>query len=409
MTSIVPQSILDGLTDVPMPRLANERPPKAFVRVRLSPAGAPGRSVGAGQRRGRASGRRRARTPQRGRGHREPERVRRNVGLLRIRQADPAHRQHRGARRRLPGSGRGARRRGRHGRGHRLRGGGRIRPRALVPAVHGAADPAGPARRRPALSDRPRRGRPRHQLRSPDLSPHGPGVDPGSDPPRHPDLQSHDSRSASRCARTAAPRGRRPRHGAEKAKQGQSVRIRRLSLRHGGHRHGRSGRALPRQRLSAALLRVPRSRAGSGNRRGQSHRKPVRHRDAAGQFSLEPVRAPTCSACRTSSRATRAGTSAISSPTITAPRRRLASNIFRKGYQWPFHATRMLDFGSSLLDLAVTRETQAGRKVFMDFNRNPLPFPETRSSVSTVSMTTSGATSQTPGRCSKRRSNVCAR
>jgi succinate dehydrogenase / fumarate reductase, flavoprotein subunit len=53
----------------------------------------------------------------------------------------------------------------------------------------------------------------------------------------------------------------------------------------------------------------------------------------------------------------------------------LASNIFRKGYQWPFHATRMLRFGSSLLDLAVFRETRAGRKVFMDFNRNPLPVP----------------------------------
>jgi succinate dehydrogenase / fumarate reductase flavoprotein subunit len=53
----------------------------------------------------------------------------------------------------------------------------------------------------------------------------------------------------------------------------------------------------------------------------------------------------------------------------------LASNIFRKGYQWPFHATRMLEFGSSLLDLAVFRENQAGRKVFMDFNRNPLPVP----------------------------------
>lgn len=53
----------------------------------------------------------------------------------------------------------------------------------------------------------------------------------------------------------------------------------------------------------------------------------------------------------------------------------LASNIFRKGYQWPFHATRMLDFGSSLLDVAIFRETQAGRKVFMDFNRNPLPVP----------------------------------
>jgi len=53
----------------------------------------------------------------------------------------------------------------------------------------------------------------------------------------------------------------------------------------------------------------------------------------------------------------------------------LVSNVFRKGYQWPFHATRMLDFGSSLVDLAIFRETQAGRKVFMDFNRNPEPIP----------------------------------
>jgi succinate dehydrogenase / fumarate reductase, flavoprotein subunit len=53
----------------------------------------------------------------------------------------------------------------------------------------------------------------------------------------------------------------------------------------------------------------------------------------------------------------------------------LASNIFRKGYQWPFHASRMLDFGSSLVDLAIFRETQMGRKVLMDFNRNPQPVP----------------------------------
>ena len=55
--------------------------------------------------------------------------------------------------------------------------------------------------------------------------------------------------------------------------------------------------------------------------------------------------------------------------------RELASNLFRKGYQWPFHATRMLDFGSSLVDLAIYRETAAGRRVFMDFNRNPLAVP----------------------------------
>ena len=53
----------------------------------------------------------------------------------------------------------------------------------------------------------------------------------------------------------------------------------------------------------------------------------------------------------------------------------LVSNVFRKGYQWPFHASRMLEFGSSLVDLAIFRETQAGRKVFMDFNRNPEPAP----------------------------------
>ena len=53
----------------------------------------------------------------------------------------------------------------------------------------------------------------------------------------------------------------------------------------------------------------------------------------------------------------------------------LVSNTFRKGYQWPFHATRMLDFGSSLFYLAVSREMESGRKVYMDFNRNPLAVP----------------------------------
>ncbi|MEC9645108.1 FAD-binding protein [Escherichia marmotae] len=53
----------------------------------------------------------------------------------------------------------------------------------------------------------------------------------------------------------------------------------------------------------------------------------------------------------------------------------LASNIFRKGYQWPFHAIRVMDFGSSLLDMAVAKEQQSGRLVFMDFNRNPEAVP----------------------------------
>ncbi|AXI42649.1 FAD-binding protein [Sulfitobacter sp. SK011] len=53
----------------------------------------------------------------------------------------------------------------------------------------------------------------------------------------------------------------------------------------------------------------------------------------------------------------------------------MASNIFRKGYQWPFHASRMLNFESSLVDLAIYREGQKGRRVFLDFNRNLLPVP----------------------------------
>ena len=50
----------------------------------------------------------------------------------------------------------------------------------------------------------------------------------------------------------------------------------------------------------------------------------------------------------------------------------LAGAIFRKGYQWPFDAARVLDRGSSLIDLLVFRETRIlGRRVFMDYTRNP--------------------------------------
>lgn len=51
----------------------------------------------------------------------------------------------------------------------------------------------------------------------------------------------------------------------------------------------------------------------------------------------------------------------------------MVSNTFRKGYQWPFHSTRMLDYGSSLFDLAVFLEQKAGRKVYLDFLSNPDP------------------------------------
>ena len=52
--------------------------------------------------------------------------------------------------------------------------------------------------------------------------------------------------------------------------------------------------------------------------------------------------------------------------------RRLATAIFLKGYQWPFDPAKVLDFGSSLIDILVYRESvRKGRRVFLDFRRNP--------------------------------------
>ncbi len=52
--------------------------------------------------------------------------------------------------------------------------------------------------------------------------------------------------------------------------------------------------------------------------------------------------------------------------------RSLATAIFLKGYQWPFDPRKVRDFGSSLIDILVFRETvEMGRRVFLDFTRNP--------------------------------------
>lgn len=46
--------------------------------------------------------------------------------------------------------------------------------------------------------------------------------------------------------------------------------------------------------------------------------------------------------------------------------------IFLKGYQWPFDPRKTADYGSSLIDLLVYQETvMKGRRVFLDFRRNP--------------------------------------
>jgi succinate dehydrogenase/fumarate reductase flavoprotein subunit len=52
--------------------------------------------------------------------------------------------------------------------------------------------------------------------------------------------------------------------------------------------------------------------------------------------------------------------------------REMASKIFMKGYQWPFDPQRIENLQSSLIDVLVFNETRQGRRVFMDFLRNPV-------------------------------------
>ena len=51
---------------------------------------------------------------------------------------------------------------------------------------------------------------------------------------------------------------------------------------------------------------------------------------------------------------------------------KMATNIFLKGYQWPFDPQRLENLQSSLIDILVFNETQKGRRVFMDFLHNPI-------------------------------------
>ena len=51
---------------------------------------------------------------------------------------------------------------------------------------------------------------------------------------------------------------------------------------------------------------------------------------------------------------------------------RLATDVFLKGYQWPFHADRLQGRGSSVIDWAVLNEMWAGRQVYLDFRSNPV-------------------------------------
>jgi len=51
----------------------------------------------------------------------------------------------------------------------------------------------------------------------------------------------------------------------------------------------------------------------------------------------------------------------------------LATDVFLKGYQWPFDPDKIAGRGSSLIDVLVQNETvNGGRRVFMDFRSNPV-------------------------------------
>ncbi len=50
----------------------------------------------------------------------------------------------------------------------------------------------------------------------------------------------------------------------------------------------------------------------------------------------------------------------------------LTTDIFLKGYQWPFDPRKVPDYGSSIIDILVYHETVVkGRRVYMDFRANP--------------------------------------
>jgi len=51
---------------------------------------------------------------------------------------------------------------------------------------------------------------------------------------------------------------------------------------------------------------------------------------------------------------------------------KMATDIFLKGYQWPFDPQKIENLQSSLVDILVFNETQKARRVYMDFLHNPV-------------------------------------
>jgi len=76
----------------------------------------------------------------------------------------------------------------------------------------------------------------------------------------------------------------------------------------------------------------------------------------------------------------------------------LSNAVFLKGYQWPFNPSRIENWGSSLIDLAVYHErTTLGKKVYLDFTKNPSTYSnEALSDLAREYLTKSDSLSSTP-------------
>jgi succinate dehydrogenase/fumarate reductase flavoprotein subunit len=82
---------------------------------------------------------------------------------------------------------------------------------------------------------------------------------------------------------------------------------------------------------------------------------------------------------------------------------KLTRAIFLKGYQWPFDPRKIADYGSSMIDLLVYRETiHKNRRVFLDYRRNPTGKGKQKFSIGSLDtevytyLKNSGALDETP-------------
>ena len=85
---------------------------------------------------------------------------------------------------------------------------------------------------------------------------------------------------------------------------------------------------------------------------------------------------------------------------------RLATDIFLKGYQWPFDPQRIAGRRFALIDMLVQNEMVVrGRRVWMDFRPNPVATDGLEAFASTRSRPRRASTWSARARCRPRRSS----